>query len=68
MPILVCISRYRSSARTVEAGETIDVSEAEAAALRADAPGCWAEPEAGATEKGFDAPPVDKPIKRSVRK
>jgi hypothetical protein len=68
---LRCISRYRSAKMSVEIGAILDVSEAEAQALQADAPGCWADAERAADETeqhepetaALDAPPADKMVK-----
>ena len=38
---LRCVSRYRTAKLSVEVGQVLDLSEAEALALQADAPGCW---------------------------
>jgi hypothetical protein len=74
---LKCISRYRSATRTVEVGQILDLTDAEAAALMADAPGCWAdadapesapEPAAEPADKAPDEAPADRMVKRSVRK
>lgn len=53
-----CISGYSSQKAQYQAGQEIEVSEAEAAFLMNDAPGCFQEAEE-VQEKEFSAP-VDK--------
>lgn len=68
MARLRCVSRYRSASRSVGVGEVLDLTDAEAARLLADAPGCWADadaPIAPAVPKALDEPPVDTMVKRA---
>lgn len=64
---LLCKSRYRTPQAEYLPGRVYEVTEAHAAFLMADSPGSFvvqAEPEA----KAFDAPPVDKMVKRTRAK
>lgn len=72
MPRLICISRYQTAKVTVDVGQILDLSEAEAQHLTNDAPGCWADADAPPSDepadKAIDEAPADRMIKRSVRK
>jgi hypothetical protein len=67
---LKLISNYSSREVRFDAGVEIEVSDAQAAFLMADAPGCFAVVGPEVVEvKDFDAPPVDKMIhKAKVKK
>lgn len=69
MAKLRCISRYRSARRTVEVGAVLDLTDAEAQSLIADAPGCWADADAppapAVPKKALDEPPADTMVKRA---
>lgn len=75
---LRCISRYRNAKLSVEAGAVLDLTEAEARQLQADAPGCWEDADLPAlttegevddtTIKALKAPPHDKMVKGAKTK
>lgn len=64
---LKVIGRYRSRAVEYTAGDVIEVSEAEAKLLLADAPGCF-EVAGEVHVEALDAPPKDKMLRPPKRK
>jgi hypothetical protein len=64
---LKVIGRYRSRAVEYTAGQIIDVPEAEARLLLADAPGCF-EVAGEVQAEALDAPPKDKMLRPRQRK